>query len=133
MKKLLKSLFKNRTWYDDVKDFQLGADQKVSNFPVLPSESERNLRINLLEEEFKEYMHAETIDDIVEIADALADMIYIICGTAASYGIPLDKVFDEVHKSNMKKFVNGKATKRSDGKILKPEGWKAPNIKQYLQ
>ena len=62
----------------------------------------------------------------------MADIIYIVCGTAASYGIPLNKVFDEVHRSNMAKLVDGKPIRREDGKILKPEGWTAPDIKKVL-
>jgi predicted HAD superfamily Cof-like phosphohydrolase len=74
-------------------------------------------------------MQAESEDDIVEIADALADIIYIACGTAVSYGIPLNRVFDEVHRSNMAKLVDGKVIRRADGKILKPDGWTPPDTK----
>jgi predicted HAD superfamily Cof-like phosphohydrolase len=90
------------------------------------------LRIRLLREEFDEYIKAENEDDIVEIADALADIIYIACGTAVSYGIPLDKVFDEVHRSNMAKLVDGKPIRRDDGKVLKPEGWTPPDTKSAV-
>jgi predicted HAD superfamily Cof-like phosphohydrolase len=68
----------------------------------------------------------------VEIADALADIIYIACGTAVSYGIPLDRLFAEVHRSNMAKLVDGKVIRRSDGKVQKPEGWAPPNVKSIL-
>jgi predicted HAD superfamily Cof-like phosphohydrolase len=99
----------------------------------LPSDpDERQLRIRLLEEEFNEYLAGEVKDDIVEISDALADIIYIACGTAVSYGIPLDKVFAEVHRSNMSKLVDDQVIRRADGKIQKPQGWKPPDIEGVL-
>ena len=109
-------------FYTNVKDFHVAFGQRVGEKPELPDDNERDLRYNLLKEEFEEYETAESNDDIVEIADALADIIYIACGTAVSYGIPLDKIFDEVHRSNMAKLVDGKVLRREDGKIKKPEG-----------
>ena len=118
--------------YDDVLEFTLTFGQRVGKVPELPSEEERELRKALLAEEYREYIDAERDNDIVEISDALADMIYIICGTAISYGIPLDKIFDEVHRSNMAKLHDGVVLRREDGKILKPAGWKPPNIAKFL-
>lgn len=63
----------------------------------------RELRRNLLLEEFNEFLDGDDNDDIVDIADALGDMLYIIFGTALVYGIPLDKIFSEIHSSNMSK------------------------------
>jgi predicted HAD superfamily Cof-like phosphohydrolase len=89
--------------------------------------------MKLLSEEFNEYMEGEQKDDLENVAKELADIIYIVCGTAASYGIPLDVVFDEVHKSNMAKLgPDGKPKRREDGKILKPDGWTPPDIKKIL-
>ena len=118
--------------FNDVKQFQTAFDLNVGSKPELPFAPERLLRVRLLREEFNEYIEAENENDIVEIADALADIIYIACGTAVSYGIPLDKVFDEVHRSNMAKLVDGKPIRREDGKVLKPEGWTPPDIKSVL-
>jgi len=120
------------SFYTDVKDFHIAFGQRVGTRPELPNMNERNLRIKLLAEEYREYTVAENENDIVEIADALADIIYIACGTAVSYGIPLDILFAEVHRSNMAKLVNGKVLRREDGKIQKPEGWKAPDVKAIL-
>ena len=120
-------------WYEDVKDFHLAFRQRVGNAPYLPGEEERILRRKLLKEEFYEYLDGEDKDDIVEIADALADLIYIACGTAVSYGIPLDKVFAEVHRSNMAKLVDGKPLYREDGKVMKPAGWTPPDVKGVLE
>ena len=115
--------------YNDVKDFHVAFGLNVGAKPELPIDDERQLRARLLEEEYDEYLEAEWKDDIVEIADALADIIYIACGTAVSYGIPLDRVFAEVHRSNMAKLVDGKPIRREDGKVLKPEGWTPPDTK----
>lgn len=118
--------------FQDVKEFQTAVGQNVGQAPAFPDDKERCLRIKLLEEEFNEYLHGESKDDLENIAKELADIIYIVCGTAVSYGIPLDRVFEEVHRSNMAKLVDGKPVRRDDGKILKPEGWTPPNIKKIL-
>ena len=120
------------SYYTDVKDFHVAFGQLVGTTPNLPDTAERTLRMRLLAEEMSEYQMAEADNDIVEIADALADIIYIACGTAVSYGIPLDKIWDEVHGSNMAKLVDGKPLYREDGKVMKPAGWKAPDVKAIL-
>jgi predicted HAD superfamily Cof-like phosphohydrolase len=119
-------------WYKDVMEFHRAFGQRIGEQPALPEMEERNLRYLLLEEEFNEYEKAESENDLVEIADALADIIYIACGTAVSYGIPLDKIFEEVHRSNMAKLVDGKVLRRKDGKIQKPAGWTAPDVAGIL-
>lgn len=120
-------------WYKDVIEFHRAFGQRIGQQPALPETEERNLRYLLLEEEFNEYEKAESENNLVEIADALADIIYIACGTAVSYGIPLDKIFEEVHRSNMAKLVDGKVLRREDGKVQKPEGWTAPDIVGILE
>ena len=119
--------------FTDVRAFQRAVGQHVGEKPELPDSNERQLRIRLLKEEFNEYFDGEVKDDLVEIADALADIIYIACGTAVSYGIPLDDIFEEVHASNMAKLVDGKVIRRADGKIQKPEGWAPPDIERILK
>lgn len=119
--------------FKSVIDFHEAFGILNSNQPVFPGEAERNLRMKLLKEEFDEYMEAEETDDFIEVADALADLIYIACGTAASYGIPLNKVFEEVHRSNMAKLVDGKPLKREDGKVIKPAGWTPPDIEGVIK
>jgi predicted HAD superfamily Cof-like phosphohydrolase len=118
--------------FQEVKKFQTAVGQNVSEVPEFPDENERVLRRKLLKEEVEEYFEGEDKDDLENVAKELADIIYIVCGTAASYGIPLDRVFNEVHRSNMEKLVDGKVVRRDDGKILKPEGWTAPDIKSVL-
>ncbi len=106
---------------------------KLGNIPIndIPNRASYNdnkeLRIKLLEEEFLEYKKAEAEEDLVAIAQELSDMIYIICGTALTYGIPLPEVFDEVHRSNLSKFENG-VEKRSDGKVLKGNSYFLPEV-----
>jgi predicted HAD superfamily Cof-like phosphohydrolase len=121
------------SFYTDVRDFHIAFGQRVGEKPEFPNKDERELRKKLLAEEYTEYVVAEYKNDIVEVADALADIIYIACGTAVSYGIPLDRIFDEVHRSNMAKLVDGKVIRRSDGKVQKPEGWTPPDIKSVLK
>ena len=120
------------SFYTDVKDFHQAFGQRIGDKPELPDEDERKLRVKLLREEFTEYLDGESFNDLVEVADALADIIYIACGTAVSYGIPLDDVFESVHASNMAKLVDGKVIRRADGKVQKPEGWQPPDIKRIL-
>lgn len=99
----------------------------------LPDWERRGLRGKLLAEEWNEYVSAEADNNIVEIADALADMIYIIHGTALEYGIPLDAVVAEVHRSNMSKLgADGKPIYREDGKVLKGPGYFKPDIAGVL-
>lgn len=125
-----------------VREFHVAADLPVEESVVelkagwITDEEHRQLRLlrhALLREEFREYEEAEIADNVVEVADALADMVYVICGTALSYGIPLDAVFNEVHRSNMTKCVDGKVQRRNDGKILKPETYEPPNISAILE
>jgi predicted HAD superfamily Cof-like phosphohydrolase len=119
--------------YDAVDEFHAAFNLPRAETPLLPDISTRELRKALLREEFEEYLAAEADDDIVEVADALADIIYIACGTAVAYGIPLDMVFAEVHRSNMDKLgPDGKPIYREDGKVLKPAGWQPPDILKAL-
>jgi predicted HAD superfamily Cof-like phosphohydrolase len=115
--------------YDAVDAFHEAFGLPRGEYPEFPDLPQRGLRVKLLREEFEEYLKAEGDNDLIEVADALADIIYIACGTAVSYGIPLDRVFAEVHRSNMAKLVDGKVIRREDGKVLKPAGWTPPDIK----
>lgn len=100
---------------------------------VIPT-VDASLRIELLVEEFSEYLQAEDACNIVEIADALGDMMYVICGTALCYGIDLDAVFTEIHRSNMSKVPpDGVVQRRADGKILKGPTYEPPNIARVLR
>ncbi len=93
------------------------------------------LRHRLMMEENDEYLDAAKNGDLVEIADALGDMLYILCGTILKHGMQhkIEEVFNEIQKSNMSKLdVNGKPIYREDGKILKSDQYFKPNIKSIL-
>ena len=93
------------------------------------------LRIKLLTEEVQEYAEAARAGDLVEVLDALADIGYILAGTIINHGMQdiYDDAFNEVHRSNMAKLVDGKVLRREDGKVLKPDGWQPPQLAQFLQ
>ena len=103
--------------------------------PGVGSQELIELRIKLLEEEVQEYAEAARAGDLVEILDALADIGYILAGTIINHGMQdvFDASFDEVHRSNMAKLVDGRVLRREDGKVLKPEGWTPPNLGQFLK
>lgn len=91
------------------------------------------LRVALLEEEVDEFVTAPGKADLIGIADALADIVYVIYGTALTYGIDLDSVLREVHRSNMSKLTSeGKPLIRDDGKVLKSERYFPPDIASVL-
>ncbi len=121
------------SWHDMAREFHLAFGIPVVDTPGLPDEHRRALRIRLLKEEMLEYIESEEQDSITEIADALADIVYIVCGTALEYGIPLEAVFEEVHRSNMSKLdSDGKPIIREDGKVLKGPNYFRPDIFQVL-
>jgi predicted HAD superfamily Cof-like phosphohydrolase len=92
------------------------------------------LRISLLEEEVSELVTATHARDLTGIADALADITYVVYGTALTYGIDLDSVLGEVHRSNMSKLDHdGKPIIRADGKVLKSERYSPPNVAAVLR
>jgi len=91
------------------------------------------LRQALIEEEVRELSEAAEAGDLVAVADALADIVYVAYGTAHVYGIDLDAVLDEVHASNMTKLgADGRPVRRADGKVLKGPGYRPPDISAVL-
>ena len=122
-----------KTMFEMVRDFHEAFGQRVGTKPWLPYGDERSLRMKLMSEEYKEYNEAEHNNDLTNLAVELADIIYIACGTAVSYGIPLDDVFNAIHQANMNKLVDGKVIRREDGKIKKPDGWQPADIEGILK
>lgn len=108
-------------------DFHKAMDLAVGESPAMRSPE---LRANLIEEEAKETVDAIRRGDMVEAIDGMCDVLYVVFGTAVDFGIDLAPFFDEVHRTNMAK-KDGKI-RASDGKRLKPEGWKPPRIKEML-
>ncbi|MBK8338842.1 MAG: nucleoside triphosphate pyrophosphohydrolase family protein [Flavobacteriales bacterium] len=93
------------------------------------------LRYKLIREENEEYLDAALRGDLVEVADALGDILYILCGTLLKHGLEhkIDEVFREIQRSNMSKLdANGKAIYREDGKVLKSELYFRPDIATIL-
>lgn len=117
---------------ESIRDMCRAFGQDVHDTLREPDEGVQGLRIALLSEEFREYLEAEKAKDMVERADALADMLVVIYGTAAAYGIDLDAVVWEVQRSNMTKLVDGKVIRRWDGKILKPDTYEPPQIARII-
>lgn len=119
---------------DDVRAFHEACDVPILTSPQFPSDERIALRERILQEEFFEFKDALVDRDIVDVADALADIIYLAVGTALEFGIPLDRVWDEVQRSNMAKRdpATGMVRRRDDGKVLKPEGWTPPDIAKAL-
>ena len=98
-----------------------------------PKAERRLLRMRLIDEEFQEYISAERADDAVGVLDALVDMVYVIVGAALEYGMDFPGAFAAVQAANMAKLgPDGKPIVRHDGKILKPEGWKAADLTPFL-
>ena len=94
------------------------------------------LRYNLMKEENEEYLEAAANGDLTEIADALGDMMYILCGTILKHGLQdiIEEVFEEIQESNMSKLdENGEPIYREDGKILKSNRYFKPNIEGILK
>jgi predicted HAD superfamily Cof-like phosphohydrolase len=118
-----------------VGEFHQVFDQKDATKPTLVPKNLGKLRYSLLLEENKEYLEAVEKEDLVEIADALGDQLYIIYGTILKHGLQdkIEDVFKEIHRSNMSKLgADGRPIYREDGKILKGPGYTRPNIASII-
>ncbi len=115
-------------------EFNQAFDIPKLDSPDIGPEELIELRIKLLREEVEEYAEAARAGDIVEVIDALADIGYILAGTILNHGMQniYDDAFDEVHRSNMAKLVDGKVLRREDGKVMKPQGWTPPQLAQFV-
>lgn len=99
------------------------------------AEDRKQLRFELMKEENEEYLEAAKNNDLVEVADALGDMLYILCGTIIEHGMQdkIEEVFAEIQRSNMSKLgKDGKPIYREDGKVLKGPNYFKPNISEIL-
>lgn len=120
---------------EKVKEFQQKFNQVVSETPVMLNNKNGALRYELMKEENEEYFDAIIDGDMVEVADALGDQLYILLGTINAHGMQhiIEKVFDEIHASNMSKLgEDGESIFREDGKVLKGPYFFKPNLKQFL-
>lgn len=112
-----------------VKDFHGLIQAWTSERPSIPPTSVRRLRVNLIEEELEEFKHVSAEGDLVETADALGDLLYVVYGAGLAYGIDLEPVFAEIHRSNMTK---GNGPIREDGKRLKGSDYSPPDLLRVL-
>ena len=119
---------------EQVKEFNKVFGIEHNNTPTLISKEEWGLRDDLMEEELNEYNDACVYKNLTEVADALGDMLYILCGTILAHGMQdkITEVFDEIHRSNMSKIEDGVVLRREDGKVLKGKNYFKPNIEQIL-
>lgn len=130
----LEDLFKNcSSNYEKVQEFHKTYGMPLKTIPRLISKKRAQLRIDLIGEEFEELMEGIAKDDLVEIADALIDLLYVTYGACCEYGIDADIGLTEVHDSNMSKLdENGNPIYREDGKVLKGPNFREPNLAKVL-
>jgi predicted HAD superfamily Cof-like phosphohydrolase len=120
-----------------VTEFHTAFKLNMNSTPIAHIGEDRNLlRFNLMQEENEEYLEAANNNDLVEVADALGDMLYILCGTIIEHGMQdkIETVFNEIQRSNMSKLgEDGKPIYREDGKVLKGPNYFKPNISEILE
>ena len=108
--------------------------QEIKTKPEFPDAETTNLRLELISEELEELYDAMESKDIVGVADALTDILYVTYGAGHAFGVDLDKCFEEVQRSNMSKLgEDGKPIYRDDGKVMKGENYSPPDLKKCLQ
>ena len=122
---------------NSVKEFHDTYKLEYSDKPLANLGNDKNnLRFNLMNEENNEYLNAAKNDDIIEVADALGDMLYILCGTIIEHGMQdiIEPIFDEIQKSNMSKLgEDGNPIYREDGKVLKGPNYFKPNFDKFFK
>ena len=107
--------------------------QEVKTKPSLSTEKINNLRIDLIKEELDELTEAINNKDLLEVADALTDILYVTYGAGHAFGIDLDKCFDEVQNSNMSKLdEKGKPIYNESGKVMKGPNYFRPDLSKFL-
>tara|TARA_B100001027_G_scaffold20701_1_gene12224 strand:+ start:110 stop:484 length:375 start_codon:yes stop_codon:yes gene_type:complete len=119
------------SYQNDVALFMKSGGQGVRSELSL-EDDQASLYMDLITEEYQETLSAFENSDLIEVADGLADMVWVIMGMCNSCGIDFDSVWKEVKASNMSKFPDGKAIKNEHGKIMKPDSYFKPNIKKVL-
>ena len=119
--------------FEKVKKFMQTFGQEVKSKPSFPNDKIIKLRYELIEEELSELRTAIKDKDITEVADALTDILYVTYGAGHSFGINLDRCFEEVQNSNMSKLGDdGKPIFNEAGKVMKGPNYYKPNLKKYL-
>ena len=122
------------TNFQKVKIFMETFGQEVKTQPSFSSEKINNLRYNLIKEELDELKKAMDNKDLLEVADALTDILYVTYGAGIAFGIDLDKCFDQVQKSNMSKLGNdGKPIYNKAGKVMKGPSYFKPDLSKFVK
>jgi predicted HAD superfamily Cof-like phosphohydrolase len=122
------------TNFKKVKNFMETFGQEVKDKPSFSSEKINSLRYDLIQEELEEFKEALKNNDLLEVADALTDILYVTYGAGHAFGIDLDKCFEEVQQSNMSKLdKNGKAIYNKAGKIMKGPGYFKPDLAKFIK
>ena len=121
------------TNFQKVKTFMQTFGQEVKTEPSFSTEKINDLRYNLIKEELDELKQAIDNKDLLEVADALTDILYVTYGAGHAFGIDLDKCFDEVQNSNMSKLdENGKPIYNDSGKVMKGPNYFKPNLSKFV-
>ena len=122
------------TNFNKVKAFMNTYGQDIKEKASFPEDSIVQLRVDLIEEELNELKEAIKNNDIVEVADALTDILYVTYGAGHSFGVNLDKCFDEVQRSNMSKLgEDGNPIYNDSGKVMKGPNYSPPDLKKIIK
>ena len=122
------------TNFQKVKKFMETFGQEVKSSPSFSSEKINKLRYNLIKEELDEFKEALDNNDLLEVADALTDILYVTYGAGHAFGIDLDACFQEVQSSNMSKLgENGKPIFNNEGKVMKGPNYFKPNLSKFIK
>ena len=122
------------TNFDKVGVFMKTFGQEVKVKPSFSSDKINQLRLSLIEEEMNELKEAMKNKDLLEVADALTDILYVTYGAGHAFGINLDKCFDEVQNSNMSKLdETGKPIYNEFGKVMKGQNYFKPDLKKFIK
>ena len=114
-----------------IKEFMIKAGQDCPDKPTLPNDTVKALRVSLIQEEFNELKQGLYTNDLVEVYDALLDIMVVTIGTAVALGLVLQPGWQEVHRSNMSKFIDGH--RREDGKWIKGPSYSPANLKPIIE
>jgi len=122
------------TNFEKVKKFMKTFEQEIKNKPSFSSDKINNLRYNLIKEEADELKLALENKDLLEVADALTDILYVTYGAGHAFGIDLDKCFEEVQNSNMSKLDNdGNPIYNETGKVMKGPNYFKPDLNKFVR
>ena len=120
--------------FEKVGDFMEAFGQEVLYIPTLPDFNLAALRLDLIEEEVQELRDGFGRSSLLEVADALTDILYVVYGAGHAFGIDLDDCFHEVHRSNMTKLgEDGRPLYREDGKVMKGPNYEEPDLDQFIR